>query len=66
MKATAMIRRINYAACRRRAFIRTNASILPNAAGRGYFLEKLLDAALAAATTVGVVVALMFSFLVLA
>ena len=66
MKATAIIRRINFAACRRRAFIRANASILPNAAGGRYFLEKLLDAALAAATTVAVVVALMFSFLVLA
>ena len=65
MKATAIIRRINYAACRRRAFIRTNANILPNAAGGRYFLEKLLDTALAAATTVAVVVALMFSFLVL-
>ena len=66
MKATAIIRRTNYAACRRRAFIRTNANILPNAAGGRYFLERLLDAALAAATTVGVVVALMFCFLVLA
>ena len=66
MKATAMLRRTNYAACRRRAFNRTNANILPNAAGSRYFLEKLLDAALAAATTVAVVVALMFTFLVLA
>lgn len=66
MKATAIIRRTNYAACRRRAFIRANASILPNAAKGRYFLERILDAALAAATTVAVVVALMFSFLVLA
>ena len=66
MKTTALIRRPNYAASRRRAFIRANASILPNAASRRYFLEKLLDAALAAATTLGVVVILMFSFTVLA
>lgn len=65
MKTTATIRRPNYAACRRRAFIRSSACILPNAASHRYFLEKFLDAALAAATTVGVVVALMFSFVVL-
>lgn len=65
MKTTALIRRPNYAACRRRAFIRSNACILPNAAGHRYFLEKLLDAALAAATTVGVVAILMFGFTVL-
>ena len=66
MKAIAIIRRTDYAACRRRAFRRANASFLPNAAGTRYFLEKILDAALAAATTVGVVTALMFTFLVLA
>ena len=66
MKNTAIIRRPNYAACRRRAFMRSTACILPNAAGYRYFLEKLLDAALAAATTVAVVTALIFSFLVLA
>ena len=66
MKTAAIIRRHNYAAFRRRAFIRTNAHALPNAAGHRYFLEKLLDSALAAATTIGVVVALMFSFIVLA
>ena len=66
MKATAIIRRIDYAACRRRAFRRANACFLPNAAGTRYFLEKLLDAALAAATTIGVVAALMFSFIVFA
>ncbi len=66
MKTAALIRRHNYAAFRRRAFIRSNARILPNAAQGRYFLEKLLDAALAAATTVGVVVALMFSFIVFA
>lgn len=66
MKTAALIRRHNYAAFRRRAFIRSNARPLPNAAQGRYFLEKLLDAALAAATTVGVVVALMFSFIVFA
>lgn len=66
MKTAALIRRHNYAAFRRRAFIRANARVLPNAAQGRYFLEKLLDAALAAATTIGVVVALMFSFIVFA
>lgn len=65
MKTTAVIRRPNYAACRRRAFLRSNARFLPNAANGRYFLEKLLDAALAAATTIGIVVSLMFLFVVL-
>lgn len=66
MKTTAVIRYPNYAASRRRAHKRSIACILPNAADSRYFLEKLLDAALAAATTLGVVVILMFSFTVLA
>ena len=66
MKTTAVIRYPNYAACRRRAQKRSLACILPNAAQASYYLEKLLDAALAAATTLGVVVALMFTFTVLA
>lgn len=60
MKHTAIIRRPNYAACRRRALMRSVRNILPNAAGIGYFLEKLLDAALAAVTTLAVVVCLIF------
>lgn len=60
MKNTAVIRRPNFSACRRRAFLRSIRSFLPNAADTGYFLEKLLDAALAAATTVAVVVILLF------
>lgn len=64
MKTTAAIRHTNYFACRRRAHNRSIASILPNAATGSYFLEKVLDAALAAATTLGVVVILMFSFVV--
>ena len=66
MKNTAAIRRPNYAAYRRRAFIHTNANSFPNAANGRYFLEKLLDTALAAATTVGVVVIMVFVFAVLA
>lgn len=64
MKNTAVIRRPNFAACRRRAFKRSIWSFLPNAAGARYFLEKLLDAALAAATTLAVVVILLFVFTV--
>lgn len=64
MKTTAAIRRPNYAACRRRAYVRANANPFPNAAKGRYFLEKLLDAALAAATTVGVAVTLLFMFTV--
>lgn len=66
MKNTAAIRRPNFAACRRRAFVRTNVSAFPNAAKGRYFLEKLLDAALAAATTLSVVVILVFIFTVFA
>lgn len=65
MKTTAVIRRPNYAAYRRRAKAYANASVLPNAADSRYFLEKLLDAALAAAVTVAVVVCLIFIFTVL-
>ena len=64
MKNTAAVRRPNFAACRRRALLRSVWSLLPNAADARYFLEKLLDAALAAATTVAVVVCLIFIFAV--
>ena len=64
MKQTAAIRRPNFAASRRRAYARSNASPFPNAAGARYFLEKLLDAALAAVTTVSVVVIFVFIFTV--
>lgn len=64
MKNTAAIRRPNFAACRRKAFLRGVWNFLPNAAGARYFLEKFLDAALAAATTVAVVVCLIFIFTV--
>lgn len=66
MKTTAAIRRPNYAAYRRRAANRVNANVVPNAAQGRYFLEKLLDAALAAATTMAVVVILLFVFTVFA
>ena len=64
MKNIAVIRRPNFDACRRRGYRRANAYAFPNAAKGGYFLEKLLDIILAAATTVAVVVALMFMFIV--
>lgn len=64
MKNTAAYRRPNYAACRRRAMLRSIWSFLPNAANAQYYLEKLLDAALAAATTVAMVVCLIFIFTV--
>lgn len=64
MKNTAVIRRPNYAAARRRSYRRTNACAFPNAANGRYFLEKLLDAALAAVTTMGVVVIFVFIFTV--
>lgn len=64
MKNTAAIRRPNFAACRRKALLRSVWNFLPNAASTHYFLEKLLDAALAAATTVAVVVCLIFIFTV--
>ena len=64
MKNTAIIRRPNYAACRRRAYIKVNSSPFPNAAKAGYFLERILDGALAAATTTAVVVILLFVFTV--
>lgn len=64
MKNSAVIRRTNYAACRRRAFLRSVWNFLPNAADARYYLEKLLDAALAAATTLAVVVCLIFIFTV--
>ena len=64
MKNTAVVRRPNYAAYRRRALLRSVWSFLPNSAGTRYFMEKLLDAALAAATTLAVVVCLIFVFTV--
>lgn len=60
MKTNAIIRRTNFAASRRRAFLRNIWSFLPNAADLRYYLEKLLDAALAAATTIAMVVILIF------
>lgn len=62
MKTTAAIRRYNPSSCRRR----TAANPFPNCASTRYFLEKILDAALAAVTTLGVVVAMLFLFTVLA
>ncbi len=64
MKNTVAIRRPNYFAYRRRAFIRSTVCPFPNAAKAGYFLERLLNAAMAAAITVGVVVISMFVFTV--
>lgn len=64
MKQSAVIRRPNYDACRRRAFRKSVWSFLPNAADIGYYLEKLLDAALAAAITIAMVVSLIFIFTV--
>lgn len=43
--------------------IKTNAPAYPNAADRSYYLHKLLDGALAVATAVGGVIALVFLLL---
>lgn len=43
--------------------IRTTAPAYPNAADRRYYLRKLLDGALAVATAVGTVTALVFLIL---
>jgi cytosine/uracil/thiamine/allantoin permease len=59
MKTATAIRIPNYAARRRRCTVK---ALFPNAASARYHLGKLLDAALAAATTIGVVVSLMFAF----
>ena len=64
MKNTATVRRPDFAACRRRAYIQSHRCIFPNAARTGYFLERLLDGALAAATTLGLVVMVIFVFTV--
>ncbi len=64
MKQSVLLRRPNYAACRRRAHVRSHVSAFPNAAGAGYFLEKLLDSALAAVTTLGVVAIFLYIFTV--
>ncbi len=64
MKLSAALRRPNFAACRRRAHNRAIASAYPNAAGARYFLEKLLDAALAAVTTLGLVSIFFYVFTV--
>lgn len=61
MKTATAIRRPNYAAYRRRRVCRT---AYPNAASVRYHLNRLLDAALAAATTVGLVASLLFAFAV--
>lgn len=63
MKNIAVYRRPNYAASRRN-YRRANASPFPNAARTGYYLDRLLDAALAAASTIGVVVTLLYLFVV--
>ena len=57
MKATYM-QPCNYYTCRR-----GTARRYPNSASRRYFLEKLLDTALAAAITVAVVAILLFLFI---
>ena len=57
MKVTYM-QPCNYYTCRRSTPCR-----YPNSAGRRYFLEKLLDTALAAAITVAVVAILLFLFI---
>ena len=59
MKTAPAIRIPNYTTRRRRSNIR---ALFPNAASARYHMGKLLDAALAAATTIGVVVSLMFAF----
>ena len=64
MKNTAAVRRPNYAAYRHKAFLRGVWSFLPNSAGVRYHLGKLLDVTLAAATTLAVVVCLIFVFTV--
>jgi hypothetical protein len=64
MKNATAIRRPDFAACRRRAYIQTHRCIFPNAAGTRYFLERLLDGVLAAATTMGLVVMVIFLFTV--
>lgn len=61
MKSTTAIRRPNYAAYHRRRVCRV---AYPNAAGIRYHLNRLLDVALAAATTVGLVASLLFAFMV--
>jgi hypothetical protein len=59
MKTTTAIRIPNYAVHRRRCAAR---SAFPNAATTRYHMNKLLDAALAVAATMGVVVSLGFAF----
>ncbi len=59
MKTATAIHIPNYAARRR---CRIRRAIYPNAASANYHLSRLLDAALAAASTVGVVVSLLFAF----
>lgn len=46
-----------------KSMIRT-APAYPNAASRRYFLNKILDGALAVATAVGIITALLFLFLI--
>ena len=64
MKNATAVRRPDFAACRRRAYIQTHRCDYPNAAQAGYFLERLLDGVLAAATTLGLVVMVIFMFTV--
>ena len=63
MKNTAIIRRPNYAACRRRAYIKVNSSPFPNAADPHYFIDKLVDGALAVVTSLGTLTILFFLIL---
>jgi hypothetical protein len=59
MKTATAIHIPNYAARRR---CRARRAIYPNAASAKYHLGRVLDAALAAASTVGVVVSILFAF----
>lgn len=59
MKANT-VSRYNYYACRRPTYSR-----VPNAAGRRYFWERLLDTVLAAAITLAGVVILLFLLILL-
>ena len=59
MKSATVIRRPNYAAYHRRRVCRV---AYPNAASIRYHLNRLLDVALAAATTVGLAASVLFAF----
>lgn len=57
MKATTVRKPAAYYSCRSAAPCR-----YPNAARKGYFLDKVIDAVLAAAITLAVLTALLFLF----